>query len=288
MKSKDLFKKLKDQGKIANDDYDKFVESVPEFEVPDTVFASIEDNFLTRERATADPKIVGKIRAEVFDAVDENLKGILPVLDVFSASEIDKETDTFKKLKLFKKAIPDTIDKAKKANPDEAEKVKELNKQNAELLEKIAKINSEKEVEKTNLQKGFEEEKKSILLDWSLRDKLSKFTLADEHKDLREAITTLILTDVKGKEKLTLDEKGQIVVIEEIVNGVPKPKFKGNDQVTIDELLAEKVKPYLKRNNADEKPKPEPGHTTTKTIATTDTDPSKLTLAQRRAQAAMA
>lgn len=256
MKSTDYFKKLQDQGKITNDDFVKFLPTVPEFEIPEAAFAAIEDSFLTRDRAVADPKIGGKIRAEVYDGIDQNIAKILPSLDVFDAKGISEEKDTHKKLKLLNDAVNNSIEKAKKDKPNQEEQVKELNKTVSELTERIKARNTEIEVEKLELSKKFDTEKGQILLDYSLKDKINKYQIADEHLPLKESITNIILTDIKGKHSLSVQD-GQIQV-QEIVNGVAKPLFNGNDPVTVDKLLEDRIGPYLKRNNAEEKAKPEP------------------------------
>lgn len=252
MKSKEYFTKLKEQGKIDSEEYTKFIDTVPEYEIPETVYAAISDSFLTRERALSDPKIGGKIRSEVYDGVDAQIVDLLPVLDVFDAEKINSEKDTKTRIKLLKTAIENKVEKVKKANPSKEEEVKELNKNNADLIEKIKTINAERERERLDLQKKYDEEKGQILLDMALKTKVSKFEFAPEHAKLKDTITNVLLLDLKQKNKLSVDESGNIKV-QEIVNGVAKDKFNGNDPVTIEKLLEEGVSPYLKRNNADDK-----------------------------------
>lgn len=261
MKSKDFYSKLKEQGKIDSEDYTKFTETVPEYEIPDLVFNAIQDNFLTRERALSDPKIGGKIRAEVYDGVDAQITALLPDLDVFDAEKISNEKDTKSKIRLVQEAIKNKVEKVKKSNPSKEEEVKELNKQNSELVEKIKAINLERETEKNQLLKKFETEKGEMILDSALKNKVSKFEFAPEHSKLKDTITNVLLLDLKQKNVLSVDESGNIKV-QEIVNGVAKDRFNGNDPVTIDKLLEEGVSPYLKRNNADDKTEPKlPGRT---------------------------
>lgn len=280
MKSKEYFTKLKEQGKIDSEEYTKFIDTVPEYEIPETVYAAISDSFLTRERALSDPKIGGKIRSEVYDGVDAQIVDLLPVLDVFDAEKINSEKDTKTRIKLLKTAIENKVEKVKKANPSKEEEVKELNKNNADLIEKIKTINAEREKERLDLQKKYDEEKGQILLDMALKTKVSKFEFAPEHAKLKDTITNVLLLDLKQKNKLSVDESGNIKV-QEIVNGVAKDKFNGNDPVTIEKLLEEGVSPYLKRNNADDKP--DTNATQGRTITTPAVKlSSKPTLAEMR------
>lgn len=253
MKSKEYYTKLKEQGKIDSEDYTKFIDSVPEYEIPELIFNALQESFLTRERALSDPKIGGKIRSEVYDGVDAQIMELLPNLDVFDADKINSEKDTKTKIKLLNTAITNKVEKVKKANPSKEDEVKELNKNNADLIEKIKVINAEREAEKGQLQKQFETEKGQILLDMALKTKISKFEFAPEHAKLKDTITNVLLLDLKQRNALSVDESGNVKV-QEIVNGVAKDKFNGNDPVTIDKLLEEGVSSYLKRNNADDKP----------------------------------
>jgi hypothetical protein len=88
------------------------------------------------------------------------------------------------------------------------------------------------------------------------------------------------------KNDMDYDEQGQIVV-QEINNGVAKPKFfpNSNDQITVDKLLETETKSFIKLNNGE-------GHQqgngqTPITKVTSGTQKSGQTLAQRRAAAAL-
>jgi len=282
MKSKEYYSKLKEQGKIESEDFNKFLETVPDYEIPDPIYKTLQDNFLTRDRAFSDSKIGGKIRSEVYDGVDAEITKLLPVLDVFDADKISQEKDTKKRIAMFEDAIKNIVTKAKKENPSKEEEVKELNKQNAELLQKIKAINIERDTEKKELLTKFETEKKGILLDHTLRAKIAKFEFAPEHKDIKEDITNIILLGLKNNNVLTADERGEIRVQFLNAQGQAEDKFNGNDPVTIDKLLEEKVSPYLKRNNAGDETKKDLGGR--KTIIDKAPLTGNETLAQRRAR----
>jgi ABC-type sulfate transport system substrate-binding protein len=96
MKAKDFLKKVAEQGKINNEDFNKVVETFPEVELGEVFPNLFQESFLTRERAEADPKISQKIKAETLNAVDAKIAKLLPLVDVKDREEIEKEPSSYK------------------------------------------------------------------------------------------------------------------------------------------------------------------------------------------------
>jgi hypothetical protein len=286
MKAKDFLKKVAEQGKINNEDFNKVVETFPEVELGEVFPNLFQESFLTRERAEADPKISQKIKAETLNAVDAKIAKLLPLVDVKDREEIEKEPSSYKKIELLEKAIPNLVTKAKGENPNVDEKVKQLEKNVQEFADKVTTVTREKDEQLKAVQKQHEEEKANLKLDWTLDKKLADYTLADEFIPIKGAIIKNIVDTVKTSNSLQLDEKGQIVVVEiDPATKTAKPKFNGNDPVTIDSLLAEPLKNFLKKNNSKED-KTDKTDKTKRRETQDDFDPSKMTLAQRRQAAA--
>lgn len=285
MKGKDFLKKINDQGKINNEDFNKVLETFPDVEIPDVWVNLFNEGFLTRERAEADPKIAQKIKAETLNAVDANIKKVLPLLDAKDREEIEKEASSYKKIELLEKAIPNLVTKVKGENPNTDEKVKALEKNVQEFADKVTAVQREKDEKLKEIQKQHEAEKANLKLNWTLDKKLADYTFADEFIPIKDAIIKNIVDTVRAKETLQLDDKGQIVVVEvDPSTATAKPKFNGNDPVTIDSLLADPLKNFLKKNNAGDGGKGKNGENKEKRRETPpDIDPSKMTLAQRRA-----
>jgi hypothetical protein len=286
MKLKAFLERINKQGKINNEDFTKALEKLTdESELPDVWVNLFEESFLTRERAAADFDIMKKIKAESLNGVDEKLKGVIALLDTATKEEFDKENNTYKKVEMLQTAIPKMIEKLKgDAGPSADEKVKQLEKNNLELVEKIKSINSEADERVKKIQKEFEAKETGMKLDWTLDKKLGEYVFADEFTGIKEAIVKGIVTDVKGKNSLALDDKGQILV-QEIVNGTAKQKFNGNDPVTIDSLLADPLKPFLKKNNAGDGKEGQQQQQQTRTpriVVPANVDPSKMTLKEMR------
>jgi len=254
MKVKDFFSKRVNQAKITDESVTKFLEalSATELEIPDAIDAILEEHFMTRERAVNDPKVYGKGRAEAFDAMDSAITKIIPLvkgIDPNLVVDVETEQSTVQKIAKLGAALGKAHEKFKGAGAQESDKVKEYEKQMSELLEKIKSINAERETEKISLTQAFEAEKKDLHLNYVIRDKVNAIEFAEEHKPLRDALTRVIVEDLKKDSHLSLNDQGQIVV-SVLENGVPKPKFSGNSPVTFESVLEEKAKPYVKKNNA--------------------------------------
>lgn len=249
MKLKEYFAKLKEQGKISVEEYDAFLETLPEAEVPESVEKAISDKFMTLDRAKSDDKLRSIFHRELYDAVDAGIHESLPALDVFDAQEIQNEKDTFKKIKKIRAAIERKIEKVSKApSAEESQKLKDLKALNEELTAKFGAKDQEwqSKIEANN--KKWEKDLNDFKLDHSLSEKILKYSLADEFD--KDSVTRLIKLDLLNKNSLALGENGQIIV-QEVVDGKAKPKFEGNDPVTIEKLLEAQVKPFLKKNNSD-------------------------------------
>jgi hypothetical protein len=71
MKLKDFFTKLKADGKINQAEFVSFVDTVPEFEIPDKAVEAFESSFLTIDRAATDKSVHSKLKREILDPVDQ-------------------------------------------------------------------------------------------------------------------------------------------------------------------------------------------------------------------------
>lgn len=252
MKYKDYFSTLKTQGKISNEAFDKFLETVPEGEFPDDVFQVLESTFMTAERAYAHKDVAGKLRGEILDPLRNDIKEMLKHLPANIVMDVEKEESVYKKLAAINKGLPEAFQKAAKAPNDEEAKKKfqEIQAANQELLAKFEKVNSESEKYKKDLQSEFDGKIKSYKLDSELERRANSFTFAEAYKETRGPLTKAILNELKSKNKLELVEKEgeyDIQILDE--NGTPR--FQGNTPVTINALLEEPFKPFLKMNNAD-------------------------------------
>jgi hypothetical protein len=252
MKFKEYFLKLKEQGKIKNEEYDKFIETVPEGEMPDTIFPILENTFLTLDRAAADASVKGRLKSELLDPIDNDLKSIMKNFPADKIIEIEREQSTYKKMQLIKEMLPDVIAKSAKAPNDEEakKKLEAANHAMHELTEKFTKLNTEREQEKKTLQSDYDNKIKSFQLDTHLQSLVNSYTFADSYKETRNTLTKAMLGEIKQKHKLDLVEKeGELDI--RILGEDGTPRFEGNTPVTISSLLDSTFKPFLKVNNAE-------------------------------------
>lgn len=294
MKAKDYFNRLKTQGKITAEDFDKFVDTVPDFELPDAIVSTIEEKFLTRDRASTDKEVYRKVYAEALNGVDATIKSFYPALTDKDRAAIDGEVNTYEKLKLLDAAWKKQYETLKTTVPDAAKLNAEYQKNIQELSEKLETVQKEKDKAISETEKRIkdveaqkEKELKTFKIKTDLTGRLAQLEFAKEfteHPKVKTNTFNTILSEIL-KNELDYDQQGQIVV-QEISNGVAKPKFfpGTNDQVTIDKLLEAETTPYLKRNNSEADSAGNQNTPVTKVHS--ETPKTGLTLAQKRAAAA--
>jgi len=258
MKYKDYFLTLKNQGKITNEAFDKFLETVPEGEVPDEVFSVLESTFMTADRAIADKTVSLKLRSEILDPLKNDFNDILKLLPADIVMDVEKEQSIYKKLAKIKEGLPVAFQKASKA-PDEAEakkKLQELQASNQELLSRFEKLNSETEKKEKALQSEYEGKIKNYKLDSELEKKANSFTFAEAFKETRGSLTKAILNEIKANNKLDLVEKdGECDIL--ILDESGTPRFQGNTPITINSLLENPFKPFLKVSENEKRADPD-------------------------------
>ena len=254
MKFKEYFQKLKETGKISNEEFDKFIDTVPEGEIPDAVFQMLDSTFLTTERALSHKDVTSKLKVQTLNPIDTEIKNMLKYLPADVVLEIEREPNTYKKAELITAAIPQAIQKASKAPNDEEAKKKLLESQNViqELTGKFEKLNSERETERNTLKSDYDKQIKNFKLESELEKRANSYTLAEGYSETKNTITKALLSEIKAKNKLDLIEKDgefDISILDE--HGSPRFENNGNTPVTIKSLLDATFKPFLKLNNAE-------------------------------------
>lgn len=257
-KLKEFYSKLKEQGKIDSPDYDKYLETVPDAEIPDSVVKAIEEKFFTFERAAAHKEIHGKIKREVLDPVDNELADLFDnqlkqYVDPLTEAELKQDGNSYKKLKALKKLIPDIIEKVK-AKPavdeDTKRKLSDYEKTIQDLTQQFTQAKKGYDEGLNSQKTKYEKDLHDFKLDIELQNRGNKFTLAEAYEQNRQAITKVLLSDIKQSNVLRLGEiNGQPAI--EIFDEHGKPKFDGNTPITIDSLLEEKYKPFLKQSGGN-------------------------------------
>jgi hypothetical protein len=261
MKYKDFLTKLKENGRINQAEFLAAIESAPDAEFPDKAFEAFENSFLTVDRAAAHPDVNAKLRAELLDPVDRDFQKLLDFdlkdyIDHSKASELKGEKSTYKKMAMLGPALLDVIKKVKVAPAvDEDSKKKLTEKENTiqELLGKIEQINTEYSTKEKTIKSDFEKQIHDYKLDGELEKMAGSFKFADKYseEELRD-LTKVKLDKIRREHSLSLVETdGQRTI--NVLDKDGKPKFNGNSAVTINQLLEESLKTYLKVNNVDDK-----------------------------------
>lgn len=259
MKLKDFFTKLKKDGKISQAEFDSAIEAAPDWEFPDKAIEAFEASFLTLDRAATEKSIHSKLKFEILNPVDNELKPLLAFVDSvdkFKASEIDKMTSTYDKIKALQAAIPELFEKVKKAPTTDEEtkkKLKTFEETNQELLQRIEKMNNDFATK----EKGFQSEYEKKISDYQLGIELEKlansikFGKAYSDEAIRKDITKAKLDKIRATShlKIVTTDNGQASI--QVTDKEGKPLFKenSNSAVTINQLLEEEFKPFIKANN---------------------------------------
>ena len=256
MTFKEFFTKLKENGKINTPEFNDLIEKAPEGEFPDKAFEAFESAFLTLDRAAAHPEVNTKLRAELLDPVDRDIHKLIEhdlkeYLDHGKINELKNEKSTYKKVAALAPVLTEAIKKVKappSGDEDTKKKLKSLEETRDELLQKIEQINKEYADKEKAISQEWEKKFSDYRLDNELEKMSNGFTLAEGFAETRPAITKVILTDLKSKHALSLGEKdGQPII--NVLDESGKPKFNGNAQVTIKDLLEEAWKPFVKKSN---------------------------------------
>lgn len=261
-KFKDFFSKLREQGKIKSEAWDKFLEAVPEGEIPDEAIRSFEDSFLTLDRAVGHPAVNGTIRAQILDTFDNDFQKIIATLE-----GVDKETaeeikgamsgsrpNTFKRMELLTKTLPLVFEKVKTSkHGDDDFKKKLAEKDNVikDITDRVSKIQQEKEQREKELEEAYNKRFNQYILRSELEKLGSEYKLADAYEKNRAAVNKLVMSEILTSNNLKLGEKEEGQYFIQVFDDKGSPRFDGNTPVTINSLLENHYKPYLKQSNSD-------------------------------------
>lgn len=257
MKGKDFFTKLKKDGKITAPEFDALIEATPEFEMPDAGIDAFETAFLTIERAATDKAVNTRIRREALDAIDRDLHEMVDVdlkdyVNPDKRESLKKNQNTYEKIKSLSSIVTEVLKKSKSGQPtdeDTKKKIKVLEETNQDLLSRIEKANNEIAEKEKFYEKQSEEKINSYRKDSELEKLAKSIKLASEFEKARDHITKSILGEIKATNNLALAETdGQTTI--QVLDKEGKPRFNGNSAVTINQLLEEGFKPFIKQNNA--------------------------------------
>lgn len=259
MKQKDFFSQLVRQGKITDVEATKFIDTLPDVEVPDTFVKAHEDSFMTLDRAASHKDIHKKIKREVLDPIDNDLLEFYETIKEYAEPGLENimktEANTYNKVAAIKKVLPEVLKKAKgtpQTDEETKKKLTEYEKKIQEFGDKFSDADKDYKKKVAEAEKSFDVKLNEYKLGSELEKLTNKYKLAEAFDENRQTITEVTLAKVKGSNHLKLGEKdGRPAII--VTDDAGMPKYIGNNPVTIDSLLDEAYKPFLKKSESGER-----------------------------------
>lgn len=267
MKLKAFLEKLKADGKITAPEFQAAIESAPEFDFSDKAVEAFENTFLTIDRAAAHKDVNRKIRFEVLNPADTELAALMEYhikdyIDPLKLVDFKKEENTYNKIKLLHQVLPEAFKKIKTTpatDEDTKKKLKTAEDTVQELMNKLETVNTEYSKKEKTLEDQFNNKISDFQINLELEKLANSFKFGKAFADdmVRKDITKVKLDGLRGKHSLKLvTNNGQAQV--QVTDKEGKPLFNGNSAVTINQLLEDEFKPYIKASNAgDEEEEPE-------------------------------
>jgi len=292
LKLKDFLRKLAEDSKIVNTDYNALLtaSAIADIEVPEDFVSKYGTIMMTREKAANDTEIVGdiqrKTRADMFDKVDEVIAPLYAMIPEEKAKEIgkDKIKYTLERIEKLGGALKESFETAK--TTASGAKNKEIEKVEKEWSDKHKATEDKYKLEIAAIHTKARQDK----IESTLESKLNGFQFSDEFNKVKKSIIKVILSEVKDEKHdgnpvvIDLADSGE-VVLKKSVDGTLRDIYVtgSNDVLTLDKLLEKKAEPYIKKSNGTTPPTT--GGTTRQQTQKVDT--SKMTLAEQRAAMAM-
>jgi hypothetical protein len=288
LKLKDFLRKLAEDSKIVNTDYNALLtaSAIADIEVPEDFVSKYGTIMMTREKAANDSEIVGEIqrktRADMFDKVDEVIAPLYSLIPEDKAKEIgkDKIKYTLERIEKLDAALKESFESVKTKASSKATSDFEKDLKAEKDAHKATKDGYEAKI--TDIHSNHRKEK----IDSTLESKLNGFQFSDEFNKIKKSIIKVLLSEVKEEKHdgnpvvIDLSDSGE-VVLKKSVDGTLRDIYVtgSNDVLTLDKLLEKKAEPYIKKSNGTA------ASTTSGTTRqqTQKVDVSKMTLAEQRA-----
>lgn len=257
MKVRDFLRGIIDPLKLKDQEIETALtaSALGEIELPDSLTAKFNDNYLTIDRAVADERVHRQARGMAYTMVEQRFsKKILPKLKEEDRKNISEAKELFDKIDLMESALDHLA-----ASPDDVKKVQEAwRKTEGELRNQI------KTFEETA--KKSEESKKAELeglkMDYALRAKLAGQKLAPEYddEDQKEFLASSTIDFLKKNYIPQFDEKNpSIIHLRKNVDGAIVDVYEGdNKKLTLDDVVKKRYEKFTPKNNADGKDKDKP------------------------------
>jgi hypothetical protein len=257
----DLIKDLATKAGVdqTNIDYAAFLgaSALKDIEVPKVVVDSLNTGLLTKDAAINNPDIYKDIeiraKGKFLGIMDNKANQLLDAFkDYFTEEQIQQiksEKDTPTKYELIYKTLPTSVSEKLKAQDATGKKQTE-----ADLRKIEEDYNNKFKTEKETLENTWKEkyearekEFKSTLISKDLSQKIFSFNLIDNIPGGKDFLANAIIKSISEEYHLATNEKGGIELRR--LDDPEKEVFVNNTKQTIDIVLSEKLKDFVKKSD---------------------------------------
>lgn len=261
MKVSEFLKHAIDPLGIKNNDLEASLQAsgLREIEIPDEVKDKFDRMYFTKERALNDEEInkalMFQATGKAYGSVDYKLEKILPLLDEEDAKKISETKSTLDRLSLLQEAITKI-----KSNGHSNDDVKKVSQKAREIEEQLRKEKAELEKSLSDTKDSFAKQLKDEKMVFALKNQIKSFKLAPEfdtdqvRKDFLENST---IDKLRKLYQLEFDEaNGSDIKLLKNVEGHLKEVYEGNKKVTLSDVMAKELEPFIQKSNAQNPPTP--------------------------------
>lgn len=261
MKVSELLKHIIDPLGIKNNDLEAALQAsgLREIEIPDEVKDKFDRNYFTKERALNDEEInkalMFQATGKAYGSVDYKLEKIFPLLEEDDAKKIAETKSTLDRLSLLQEAITKL-----KSNGHSNEDVKKVSQKAREIEEQLRKEKAELEKALSDTKDSFAKQLKDEKMVFALKNQLKSFTLAPEFaadQVRRDFLENSTIDKLRKTYQLEFDEaNGSDIKLLKNVEGHLKEVYEGNKKITLSDVMAKELEPFIQKSNTQAPPTP--------------------------------
>lgn len=257
----ELFKQLAQKAglDLTSSDFQTFISasSLREIEVPETVLNNLNKGLMNKDAAINNPDVYSEIDKKAWgrhmSIMDRKLTKILDGLpDLLTQEQKDEilgAEETHLKYELLTKYLPQNVQEKIKAIPAGKKSDEEIRKIESDYNSKIKQINEEWE----GKWKQKEQEIKQKDISNTLTQKIFGYNLVDNIAGGKDYLANAIISELSNTYHLEKSDSG--LDLRRKDDPTKEVYSDNNEKVTIETLLAQKLEPFVKKNNGKQSDK---------------------------------
>lgn len=223
--------------------------------VSDKIVNQINKGLLTKDAALNDPEVYkqldAKSKGKYFGILDNKVNQLLVAFNDYltdeQKAEIKSTEDTPSKYDLINKYLPSAVTEKSKTAQGKKATEEDIRRIEAEYNDKIKTIRDEVTNEWQTKYETREKEFKSTLISKDLTQKIFSFNLIDNIPGGKDFLANAIINDLSKEYTLKANEKGGIDLRRS--DDPEKEVFVNNTKLTVDTVLSEKLKDFVKKSD---------------------------------------